>query len=735
MSEYRSFLERASASAPSPDLPLERVLRRRDRKRRDQRIRAGIAGLGVAIAVGWMGIHAIRSTPPIPGDDRSEKLGIFAPVAGRILYEKIDPDRGYDPGFWAADPNGPSDTVPGPGVADDVASTLVPLELDGEPLGWSSDGTELLLMRSVGDGLFPEQYLSILHADGSETRLNEDPMGISSATISPDGTRVVFAGQYGLAGLYVIDAEGGRPVALPVPQAEDGASDPTFSPDGAQIAYLAGNGEGQVWVANADGTDAHEILADEPTVLRGVSGPVWSPAGDRLAIGVGTHERSGGSIYTFAPDGSAFTKAIVGGSSPYWSPDGSQIAYTIQCDEDPTFTCAQFDPQAGSSPAGLAIADADGSNVRAFGFAASGPWHPAASTEPTETTPVPSDSFARADGEVLRFTGVNFEASGDLVAVNPETGKERVLVEDLDNLYSARWSADGRWVAYETPAPEGAGIGVWVVGASQEPRLVATGGDRDLFADGSLLWGWSSTGAEVLTIRRSSSGSGDVQTIRRSTLSTIDPMTGEPTHLGSIPGDVTSPLAWSPDGTRIVFGVAGGALYSVDVRGGERSLLVRLPGEEVPSVDGILWSPDGAHIAVRTYLEPSETERLFVIDSDGSNLQVLADDYDPLGVAWSSDGTRLAFAEGSEQDDEVRIRVAPVDGAAPTAIGSLSFAGCTYNYKCGLTWSPDGSQIAFHKDEGGEITVFHANGAGEAGPVDELTYLSWAGGSYVCGCT
>jgi Tol biopolymer transport system component len=378
MSEYRSTLEHELERLSPPRISFDQLARRRDRRRRDQRIRAGMLGLAIAIGVGWLGVNAIRSTPSVPADDRSEELGIFAPIADRILFEKIEPDRGYDAGFWAVDPNGPPDTVLGLGVADDVASTLVPLELDGEPLGWSSDGTELLLMRSDGDGWFPGQYLSVLHADGSETRLNKDPMGISDATISPDGTRVVFAGQYDLSGLYVVDAQGGQPVQLSIPQAVEGAGSPRFSPDGTQIAFLAGNGEAEVWVANADGTDAHEILADEPTVLGDLTGLEWSPAGDRLAIGLGTHDRSGGSIYTFAPDGSDFTKVIVGGSSPHWSPDGSQIAYTIQCDEHPTFTCAQFDPQAGLSPAGLAIADADGSNVREFGFAASGPWHPGA---------------------------------------------------------------------------------------------------------------------------------------------------------------------------------------------------------------------------------------------------------------------------------------------------------------------------------------------------------------------
>jgi hypothetical protein len=48
---------------------------------------------------------------------------------------------------------------------------------------------------------------------------------------------------------------------------------------------------------------------------------------------------------------------------------------------------------------------------------------------------------------VLSFTGVPNETPGDLVAVNPETGEERVLVEDV--VYSARWSANGSWVAYE----------------------------------------------------------------------------------------------------------------------------------------------------------------------------------------------------------------------------------------------------------------------------------------------
>lgn len=309
---------------------------------------AAVAAVAVSVAaLSALSPRFGTGSGPTPTEEPSVDLGIFEPVAGRIVYYT-------NSSLWAVDPSAPS-----------PVSTLVRLGSEGNqfasftvPLGWSSDGTELLFLREdPTDQTFPyDRHLYLLHADGTETQVTPEPVG--GAAISPDGSRVVFAADRD-DGLYVVDAEGGQPVRI----AE--GEEPTFSPDGTQIAYLkvprSASGvpirREHVWVANADGTDAHEILADEPDLAEGVFGLTWSPAGGRIAMQNSLEGHV--AIYTFAPDGSDFTKVITGGFNPHWSPDGSQIAYGV--------------PGRDS----FYVADADGSNVRAFDIgAASGPWHP-----------------------------------------------------------------------------------------------------------------------------------------------------------------------------------------------------------------------------------------------------------------------------------------------------------------------------------------------------------------------
>jgi hypothetical protein len=194
-----------------------------------------------------------------------------------------------------------------------------PKPYTGTILGCSRDGTRVLIQKG-------DENLFILQADGSETQVTEQLSGISrlpgsarpaGATISPDGSRVVFAGLTKTAeearschdgALFAVDADGGPAELLFESQVEANGivRYPTFSPDGTRIAFADGycDHDHSVWVMNADGSDAHQIVANETTLGAGhVVGLAWSAAGDRIALSI---DYAG--TFTFAPDGSGFTQ-------------------------------------------------------------------------------------------------------------------------------------------------------------------------------------------------------------------------------------------------------------------------------------------------------------------------------------------------------------------------------------------------------------------------------------------
>ncbi|MEO5940375.1 MAG: hypothetical protein ABIZ72_05410, partial [Candidatus Limnocylindrales bacterium] len=139
-------------------------------------VRFGLVGLALVVAIVAVASFAGGTPPTRTAVDPAAELGIFAPVAGKIVS-----------GVWAIDPIAVDPSAP---------SLLTSVGMGPKrvlPLGWSSDGTELLFMREdPTDQSFPyDRQLFILHADGTETQVTPEPVG--GAAISPDGSRVVFA--------------------------------------------------------------------------------------------------------------------------------------------------------------------------------------------------------------------------------------------------------------------------------------------------------------------------------------------------------------------------------------------------------------------------------------------------------------------------------------------------------------------------------------------------------------
>ena len=387
MPSVAELLERESTTVDLEPGSLERLLRRRNRKRRNQRIGAAVLAIVLTLLSITGLMRAFRSVERPASEPTLKPSGIFSEVGGWIAY-------GNRWGIWAVDPSHPND-----------AESRVRLSSNGgTPLAWSSDGSELLVSREFWVLLSRRQLrrgeelpasrrgLFVLHADGSETHLVREE--VSGASFSPDGTTVIFAPSIELQrphldpGIYRIDAGGGVPRLLVEPTSRylpdqdrrfrTGLYFPAFSPDGTQIAFFDGFGDNShsLRVVNADGSDL-QVLIDNIEAYR-ISNLAWSPDGTHLSFGRRTFD----GVYSIGVDGSGLTILIADGEDPYWSPDGSRLS---------------FESDGGGGRAELNIADRDGSHVQNFGYAPSGPWNPLVQPEP-EVAEVP------AAGEGLALT-------------------------------------------------------------------------------------------------------------------------------------------------------------------------------------------------------------------------------------------------------------------------------------------------------------------------------------------
>ena len=171
------------------------------------------------------------------------------------------------------------------------------------------------------------------------------------------------------------------------------------------------------------------------------------------------------------------------------------------------------------------------------------------------------------DGEVM----IQNFGSGQLEALDPSTGDRRTILDceaaairaedQCGRLYGYAISADGRWLAYYLGCggfcPPGTGL--WVTNALGEKQILTEGGNGQ-------PWAWSPQGS---TLAAFGDGEG---------LLTIDPGTGDRTTVAT--RSFVSALAWSPDGTGIVYATAelspaGNVVYatarleSVDLESGE----------------------------------------------------------------------------------------------------------------------------------------------------------------------
>jgi WD40 repeat protein len=275
------------------------------------------------------------------------------------------------------------------------------------------------------------------------------------------------------------------------------------------------------------------------------------------------------------------------------------------------------------------------------------------------------------------------------------------------------WSPDGTRVA---AASLDTTVQVWDATSGQ--RLLSYTGHQD------FVWAaaWSPNSKQI------ASGSAD------GTVQIWDAVTGIHGTLFQGATDVLS-VAWSPDGQSLAAGSAdnsvhvwampegrllltyqhakGGGVYSVVwspdsqrvASAGAEAIQLWTPANAThlrswappdTTTDVLAWSP-GPHLASAPFLATASTKQITIWDAGtGQALQTLPAQVQlqVLCLAWSPDGTRLAWGGGNSEGIQMRPLAA---NATSTALQGKIVQG--------VAWSPDGTRLACGLNDGTVLVV------------------------------
>ncbi len=302
------------------------------------------AGTRVAYSVCWDSFTFWDSPPREPPDEESRAVDV--PI-GTVFFEVAVWDATTDEVDYLAvgsvpvwSPDGTriaflsdhnyADTSAGSQASNEADPGLFSMAADGSdiqrlapadhgevglPPRWSPDGRLLAFVRGVGSA---EQVVFTVGADGSNLR--QISAAASLPSWSPDGARLALALPDGdEVALYTLAADGSDPRRLTTIEGwqsqgwNEGSyeTDPSvawietvaWSPDGSKILYTCG--WTSVCVVDVDGNP----VGTSPEDLGEPHGPVWSPDGSRIAIGISAEvDRYSRHVpqvlYSMNPDGS-----------------------------------------------------------------------------------------------------------------------------------------------------------------------------------------------------------------------------------------------------------------------------------------------------------------------------------------------------------------------------------------------------------------------------------------------
>jgi Tol biopolymer transport system component len=314
------------------------------------------------------------------------------------------------------------------------------------------------------------------------------------------------------------------------------------------VAFLSGGSGGGISVIHADYADfGGEVMHSTPPGTS-VWEYAWSPDATRLAY----IDAKDGSLWLVRPDGAGRRRLLAGStlasSDLSWSPDGKRIAIT---------SSGPYAKGTLNSCAGLMI----------------------------YVVPIEGGPPRRLRGAASSCDGIAWSPRGNQIAygdggiwvIHPDgTGRQRVSRRGWGWV---DWSADGKTIAFGIRVHVNHGLGLYrgiaVVAADGHDFHIVT---RD--ADNEYPAVWSPKGHRLLYGRANNGGIYVIDANGRNDRVTTD----------SPYGSEEPKLAWSPDGTSIVYAAAKGGLYEVGVDGRGKVQLASPPNtDQDPSWVAPAW--------------------------------------------------------------------------------------------------------------------------------------------------
>ncbi len=176
-------------------------------------------------------------------------------------------------------------------------------------------------------------------------------------------------------------------------------------------------------------------------------------------------------------------------------------------------------------------------------------------------------------------------------------------------------------------------------------------------------------------------------------------------NLTSEPGVMHRDIAWSPDGTKLVYtanvGAKGFAIHVIDVTTGAKRALTDGSRDDMQP----RWSPDGTLLVFWSRRGDVRTNAdLYVVATSGGDATRLETrggiDGESIDPRWSPDGTRISFTTDTRGRHEVAIAT-----YAERDIGRIERMTESIHDEYGAVWRPDGRALAYLHNEDAAVSV------------------------------